>query len=72
MASFVNQAHVALEYVTSGQCRRINLMYVDVLALSPGSLCVLHWRAWYFFSCDLTYIIACGLERLLLFSTFCW
>ena len=28
------------------------------LASSPGSLHVSHWRAWYFFSRDLTYIIA--------------
>ena len=29
----------------------------------PGSLYVSHWRAWYFFSRDLTYIIACGQDR---------
>ena len=30
---------------------------------SPGCLCVSHWRAWYFFSCNLTYIIACGQDH---------
>ena len=31
-----------------------------LLALSPGSLRVSHWRDWYFFSRDLTCIIARG------------
>ena len=29
-------------------------------ASSPGSVRVLHWRAWCFFSCDLSYVIVCG------------
>ena len=33
------------------------------VASSPGSLRVSRWRAWYFTSCDLTYIIARGQDR---------
>ena len=33
------------------------------VASSPGSLRVSHWRAGYVFSCDLTYIIACGQDH---------
>ena len=33
------------------------------LASSPGSLRVSHWRAWYFFLRDLTYIIAREQDR---------
>ena len=38
-------------------------------SLSRNQACVtdkhfaLHWRAWYFFSCDLTYIIVCGQDH---------
>ena len=35
-----------------------------MLASSPGSLCVSHWRAWYFFSRNLTEIIVHGQDRL--------
>ena len=41
----------------------ISSILMSMLASSPGSLRVSHWRAWYFFSRDLADLIACGQDR---------